>query len=104
MPIRPANYLKITSRSDYIENRRGIGIYQNSHLFQSLPAKAEFDFLDRSDIRILNEGMRSLSAQLLSTTTPKERHRIQIKQKLAYRNKQRLYKEELKRLRSSSLG
>jgi carbonic anhydrase len=56
------NYLGIVSRSEHIENRRGMGIYQNSHLFQSLPAKVEFEFLDRSDIRDLDEEMRSLSA------------------------------------------
>ncbi|KAI9041406.1 uncharacterized protein KD926_006802 [Aspergillus affinis] len=95
----PANYLGIASRSEHIENRRGMGIYQNSRLFQSLPAKAEFEFLDRSDIMSLDEEMRSLSAQLLSATMPDEKHGIQIKQKLVYSNKQRLYKEELKRLR-----
>ncbi|GLI74859.1 hypothetical protein PoHVEF18_003107 [Penicillium ochrochloron] len=97
----PANYLGIASRSEHIENRRGMGMYQNSHLFQSLPAKAEFEFLDRSDIRALDEEMRSLSARLLTATTPEERYGIQIKQKLAYSNKQRLYKEELQRLRAT---
>lgn len=97
----PASYLGIASRSKHIENRRGIGIYQNSHLFQSLPAKAEFEFLDRRDIRALDEEIRCLSAQLLSATTSAERHSIQIKQKLVYSSKQRLYKEELKRLRAT---
>ncbi|KAJ5630267.1 uncharacterized protein N7484_010367 [Penicillium longicatenatum] len=97
----PANYLGVTSRSEHIQNRRGMGIYQDSHLLQSLPAKAEFEFQDRSDVRALDEELRSLSAQPLSPTTPVQKHEIQIKQKLVYSKKRWLYKEELNRIRGT---
>lgn len=97
----PANYLGITSRHEHIQNRRGMGMHQNRQLLQSLPAKAEFEFQDRADIRALDETMNSLSLQLSTTHSHEDKRKIQVKQHKAYNEKQRLYKLELKKIQIS---
>ncbi|KAJ5808824.1 hypothetical protein N7474_010093 [Penicillium riverlandense] len=92
----PATYLGIESRHGHIQNRRGMGIYQNPQLLQSLPAKAEFEFEDRDDVRALNRDMDSLSSLLPFTNDHEQKREIQVKQHQIYNEKQRLYKEELK--------
>ncbi|KAJ5193196.1 Zinc finger C2H2 [Penicillium cf. viridicatum] len=72
---RPANYLGIAIRQEHIQNRRGIGLYRNSSLFQLLPAKAEYKFLAREDIYALDQTIAKLSL-LLSDATPEEKHEI----------------------------
>lgn len=71
-----ANYLGIASRSDYIQNRRGMGMHYNPRLWQSLPAKAEFEFKDREDIRELDKAMELLGSQLLSTEDSGLKHKL----------------------------
>lgn len=97
----PANYLGIASRNGHIQNRRGMGMYQNPHLWHTLPAKAEFEFQDREDIRALDETMMSLGFQLLSVEGREEKQKVQLKQHQVYNERQRLYKEELKRIQLS---
>ena len=41
-----------------------MGMYRNVQLWQSLPAKAEFEFQERSDILALDETMENLSLKL----------------------------------------
>ncbi|PYI00196.1 hypothetical protein BO71DRAFT_455086 [Aspergillus ellipticus CBS 707.79] len=79
----PATYLGIASRHEHIQNRRGMGMYHNTQLWQSLPAKAEFKFQERSDIITLNSAIENLSFLLI------------------YNEKTRLYVKELKRLQRS---
>jgi hypothetical protein len=38
----PATYLGITGRHEHKQNRRGMGMYRNVQLWQSLPAKSNF--------------------------------------------------------------
>lgn len=97
----PANYLGIASREGHIQNRRGMGRHYNSQLWQSLPAKAEFEFQDRDDIRKLDAEMCSLGAQLPCLETQEQRNQVYSTQHRIYNEKQRLYKEELKKLRKS---
>lgn len=96
-----ATYLGIASRHEHIQNRRGMGMYQNPQLLQSLPAKAEFEFQDRTDIRALDKTMDSLSSQLSTINNHEEKRKIQLEQDRAYNQKQQLYKEELKKIRMS---
>ncbi|KAJ5202331.1 Zinc finger C2H2 [Penicillium cf. viridicatum] len=79
------------------KNRRGIGLYRNSSLFQLLPIKAEYKFLAREDIYALDQTMVKLSL-LLSDATPEEKHEIQLKQKRIYNKKRSLYNKELRKV------
>ncbi|KAL3467666.1 hypothetical protein BJX64DRAFT_299023 [Aspergillus heterothallicus] len=47
----PAVYLNIATCHEYIQNRRSMGIHYNPNLWQSLPAKSEFEFEEREDVR-----------------------------------------------------
>ncbi|KAJ5521356.1 hypothetical protein N7527_005471 [Penicillium freii] len=80
-----ANYLGIAIRQEYIQNRRGIGLYP------------EYEFLTREDVYTLDQTMTKLSL-LLSDTTREEKHKIQLKQKAVYREKQSLYNKELRKV------
>jgi hypothetical protein len=95
----PATYLGIASRNEHIQNRRGMGLYRNVQLWQSLPAKAEFEFQERSDILALDETMGNLSLKLSKASSTQEKNQIRLDQHRAYNEKKRLYLEELKRLR-----
>ena len=95
----PATYLGIASRHEHIQNRRGMGMYRNGQLWQSLPAKAEFEFQERSDILALDETMENLSLKLSKASSAQEKDQIRLDQHRAYNEKKRLYLEELKRLR-----
>jgi hypothetical protein len=75
----PATYLGITGRHEHIQNRRGMGMYRNVQLWQSLSAKAEFEFQERSDILALDKDME-ISAQLSKASGNEEKHQIQLKQ------------------------
>ncbi|KAJ5452017.1 hypothetical protein N7445_000200 [Penicillium cf. griseofulvum] len=97
----PATYLGIASRHEHIQNRRGMGMYRNAQLWQSLPAKAEFEFQERNDIRALDKDMEILSVLLSEATGNEEKHQIQLKQHRAYNEKKRLYIEHLKGLQRS---
>jgi len=97
----PATYLGIASRHGHIQNRRGMGMYRNVQLWQSLPAKAEFEFQERSDILALDEIMDNLSLKLSKASSAQEKDQIRLDQHRAYNEKKRLYLEELKRLRKS---
>lgn len=94
----PANYLGIASRQEHIQNRRGMGLYRS--FLKSLPAKAEYEFLDRQDIRELDEQMRSLGGLVSLAQTEEEKREIRLKQKRLYASKQRLHKEELQRIQA----
>ena len=97
----PATYLGISGRHEHIQNRRGMGMYRNVQLWQSLPAKAEFEFQERSDILALDKDMEMLSAQLSKASGSEEKHHIQLKQHKVYNEKKRLYTEQLKSLQKS---
>ncbi|KAF7128632.1 hypothetical protein CNMCM5793_003483 [Aspergillus hiratsukae] len=81
----PATYLNIASRHELIQNRRSMGVHRNPSLWQSLPAKAEFEFQEREDVIALDKEFESLSTQLAKadTETKKEiqlqRRRVQGK-------------------------
>lgn len=97
----PAIYLGVSTRHEHIQNRRSMGMYRHPQLWQSLPAKAEFEFQDRSDIISLDNSMQQLSRQLVSLQSPEERRQIQLQQHRIYNQKQRLYLEELRRIQKS---
>jgi hypothetical protein len=70
-------------------------------MWQSLPAKAEFEFQERSDILALDETMENLSLRLSKASSTQEKNQIRLDRHRAYNEKKRLYLEELKRLRKS---
>jgi len=78
-----------------------MGMYRNVQLWQSLPAKAEFEFQERSDILALDETIENLSLKLSKASSTQEKNQIRLDQHRAYNEKKRLYLEELKRLRKS---
>ena len=75
----PATCLGIASRHGHIQNRRGIGMYRNVQLWQSLPAKAEFEFQERSDILALDEIMDNLSLKLSKASSTQEKNQIRLR-------------------------
>ncbi|EAW17144.1 uncharacterized protein NFIA_005060 [Aspergillus fischeri NRRL 181] len=97
----PATYLGVSTRHEHIQNRRSMGMYRHPQLWQSLPAKAEFEFQERSDIISLDNSMQQLSKQLVSLQSPEERRQIQLQQHRIYNQKQSLYLEELRRIQKA---
>ncbi|KAN0068340.1 hypothetical protein V8E54_013536 [Elaphomyces granulatus] len=81
------------------ENPRTFGKSYAHPLWQSLPAKAEFEFQERSDILALDETMENLSLKLSKASSAQEKDQIRLDRHRAYNEKKRLYLEELKRLR-----
>ncbi|KAL4746145.1 hypothetical protein BDW72DRAFT_207591 [Aspergillus terricola var. indicus] len=55
-----ATFLEISSRRGHIKNHRSMGMRRNPSLYQSLPAKAEFEFVHREDISELDTQIQSL--------------------------------------------
>jgi carbonic anhydrase len=66
----PAAYLNIATRHKHIQNRRSMGIHHNPHLWQSLPAKSEFEFKEQEDVRRLNKELARLDSQILDANSP----------------------------------
>ena len=97
----PATYLNIASRHEHIQNRRSMGIHHNPNLWQSLPAKAEFEFQEREDIMALDEELKSLTAKLVDARAdgPEAERKIQLERRHVQSQKDKLYLEELKRQR-----
>ncbi|KAL4925801.1 uncharacterized protein BDV17DRAFT_283674 [Aspergillus undulatus] len=93
-----ATFLGIHTRRDHIKNRRSMGMRRNPNLYQSLPAKAEFDFLHREDIIQLDFQIRSL----LKEESMTERKLLSQRRRLETK-RQRLYEDELKRVRSEQV-
>ncbi|KAB8070465.1 hypothetical protein BDV29DRAFT_197996 [Aspergillus leporis] len=97
----PATFLGIASRHEHIQNRRSMGMHRHPHLWQSLPAKAEFEFQERDDVQAIDDEMQQLGARLDGLTDDSEKHEIRVQQHRLYNKKQKLYMEELKRLRQT---
>lgn len=98
----PANFLGIASREGHIQNRRGMGIYQNSNLCQYLPAKAQLEFDNREDIVELDDQLRELSARLSATSDAQARGEIQKRQKSLNGTKKKLLRKAVDQLRGQS--
>ncbi|KAF7169446.1 hypothetical protein CNMCM6106_004351 [Aspergillus hiratsukae] len=94
----PATYLDIASRHEHIQNRRSMGVHRNQNLWQSLPAKAEFEFQEREDVIALDKEFERLSTQLAKTDTETKKG-IQLQRRRVQGKKDKLYLEELKRQR-----
>ncbi|RHZ53562.1 uncharacterized protein CDV56_101788 [Aspergillus thermomutatus] len=100
----PATYLNIASRDEHIQNRRSMGIHRNPNLWQSLPAKAEFEFQEREDVMALDTEFAFLSAQLAKADSPEKAHEIHLQRRRVQSQKDKLYLEELKRQREVQQG
>ncbi|KAL2810637.1 hypothetical protein BDW59DRAFT_155623, partial [Aspergillus cavernicola] len=100
----PASYLNIATRHEHIQNRRSMGIHRNPNLWQSLPAKAEFEFQEREDVMALDEELAILNTQLTKAESPETVHEIQSQQRRVRSQKDKLYLEELKRQRGLQVG
>jgi carbonic anhydrase len=100
----PATYLNIASRQEHIQNRRSMGIHRNPNLWQSLPAKAEFEFQEREDVMALDTEVAFLSAQLAKADSQETAHQIHLQRRRVQNQKDKLYLEELKRQREVQQG
>jgi carbonic anhydrase len=100
----PATYLNIASRHEHIQNRRSMGIHRNPNLWQSLPAKAEFEFQEREDVMALDTEFALLSSQLAKADSQEMAHEIHLKRRRIQSQKDKLYFEELKRQREVQQG
>ncbi|KAL6229166.1 hypothetical protein BDW75DRAFT_250082 [Aspergillus navahoensis] len=100
----PATYLNITSRQEHIQNRRSMGIHRNPNLWQSLPAKAEFEFQEQEDVVKLDTEIAFLSAQLAKADSQETAHQIHLQRRRVQNQKDKLYLEELKRQREVQQG
>lgn len=98
----PANFLGIASREEHIRNRRGMGIYQSFDACQYLPAKQQFEFESRKDIRELDSELWDLADRLSALSDVQGRKEIQKRQRSVYDRKQRLYREAVKQIREKS--
>jgi carbonic anhydrase len=78
-----------------------MGMHYNPQLWQSLPAKAEFEFQDRNDIRDLDVAIRSLGLKLLETEDNGLKRELQLQQRRLLTERDRLYREELKKIQMS---
>lgn len=94
----PATYLGIPGRHEHIQNRRSMGIHRHPQLWQSLPAKAEFEFQERPDIIELDRQMQCLTDELSKLQDPISKKEVQLGQHRIYNEKQRLYIQELRTL------
>ncbi|RHZ62459.1 uncharacterized protein CDV56_107336 [Aspergillus thermomutatus] len=94
----PATFLGIASHHEHIQNRRSMGIHRNPYLWQLLPAKAEFEFQERSDVMALDKEVQSLSTRLSLAESRHDKQQIQLEQHWVYNRKQQLYAEELRHL------
>eukprot|EP00136_Aspergillus_niger_P005226 XP_001395717.2 hypothetical protein ANI_1_2012104 [Aspergillus niger CBS 513.88] len=94
----PATYLGIPGRHEHIQNRRSMGIHRHPQLWQSLPAKAEFEFQERPDIIELDRQMQCLTDELSKLQDPISKKKVQLGQHRIYNEKQRLYIQELRTL------
>ncbi|KAI9035642.1 uncharacterized protein KD926_003153 [Aspergillus affinis] len=95
----PATYLNIASRHEHIQNRRSMGLYRNPNLWQSLAAKAEFEFQEREDIIALDKKLISLKKQLEDANDPEAVKEMRLQCRRIQSQKDKLYLEELKRQR-----
>jgi hypothetical protein len=93
----PATYLGIASRHGHIQNRRGMGIHRNANLWQTLPAKAEFELEERDDIACLTTEIAELSLKIATVENPEEKRKIELEHRRAQNKKRQLYMEELRR-------
>jgi carbonic anhydrase len=96
--------LNIASRHEHIQNRRSMGIHRNPNLWQSLPAKAEFEFQEREDVVALDTEITFLSAQLAKADSQEAAHQIHLQRRRVQNQKDKLYLEELKRQREVQQG
>lgn len=100
----PATYLNIASRHEHIQNRRSMGIHRNPNLWQSLPAKAEFEFQEREDVMALDKEFALLSSQLAKADSQEMEHEIHLQRRRVQSQKDKLYLKELKRQRDAHPG
>lgn len=100
----PATYLNIASRHEHIQNRRSMGIHRNPNLWQSLPAKAEFEFQEREDVMALDTELAFLSSQHATADNQETAHKIHLQRRRVQSQKDKLYLEELKRQREVQQG
>ncbi|KAL3439835.1 hypothetical protein BJX65DRAFT_291535 [Aspergillus insuetus] len=100
----PAAYLNIATRHEHIQNRRSMGIHHNPNLWQSLPAKSEFEFEEREDVRRLNEELVRLDSQMLDAVSPDMKKDIISQRRKLRTEKDKIYLSELKRQRELQSG
>ncbi|EGE03442.1 carbonic anhydrase [Trichophyton equinum CBS 127.97] len=93
-----AMYLGIVPRVDHIKNGRGMHLRRHQHLLQSLPAKSEMEFHQRKDVVELQEKWHCLHLQMKKADGNAKRE-LELQQRSIYRQKVRLYNDELKLLR-----
>ncbi|CAI7676883.1 unnamed protein product [Penicillium manginii] len=98
----PANFLGIASREEHIRNRRGMGIYQSFDAFQYLPAKEQFEFENREDIRELDSELWDLTDRSSALSDVQDRKEIQKRQRSVYDRKKRLYRRAVNQMRENS--
>jgi carbonic anhydrase len=81
-----------------------MGIHRNPNLWQSLPAKAEFEFQEREDVLTLDKEFAFLSAQLAKADSQETAHQIHLQRRRVQSQKDTLYLKELKRQREIQQG
>ncbi|THC93828.1 hypothetical protein EYZ11_006680 [Aspergillus tanneri] len=85
------SYWNIASRYEHIQNRRSMGVHRNPSLWQSLPAKAEFEFQEREDVMALDTEFALLSSQLAKADSQEMAHEIHLQRRRVQSQKDKLY-------------
>ncbi|KAL4999885.1 hypothetical protein BDV10DRAFT_200538 [Aspergillus recurvatus] len=100
----PAAHLNIATRHEHMQNRRSMAIHHKPNLWQSLPAKSEFEFEEREDVRRLNEELARLDSQMLDAESPDMKQDIISQRRKVRTVKDKSYLSELKRQRELQSG
>ncbi|KAK2812936.1 hypothetical protein FQN50_000957 [Emmonsiellopsis sp. PD_5] len=93
----PATFLGIEPRMEHIKNLRSMAIHRNPELWQSLPAKEELEFQQRSDIIALDDEL----GQRIATAEGEERQGLYLEQRRLCYEKQQLYLKALRDFQES---
>ncbi|EED21202.1 conserved hypothetical protein [Talaromyces stipitatus ATCC 10500] len=92
-----ASYLGTRDRRGHITNRRGMELQKHQVVWESLPAKLEFEFEERNDVAAIQKEMQNLDEELKSSVAMDAVREIELeKRRLQYR-KRSLYDQELQR-------
>ncbi len=94
-----SSFLAQPLRKDHIEDFRGMSLYRHPQLWQSLPAKMQYDFERREDFMACQREIESLNAATRTTMAEEDRQRDRLRRQELYEQKRQLTIGELKKWR-----
>lgn len=86
-------------RKDHLEDFRGLSLHRHPQLWQSLPAKQQFEFECRPDILALDEEIESLNREIQTCSIAKDMQSQRARRRGLYERRRQLTVDELKQCR-----